>query len=833
MLSKLNITSRFLAVLLGLLINNGFSKTLYFNPLQTYFPDTNELTISPDTLTKDSLFKDRISEGAPDFPVKYTAKDSINFDNTNQIVYLFGEAKVEYDKISLEAEKIKVFIGKNEVHAFCKKDSLTGKILKKVIFTDDGDSFEAPEMKYNFNTKKGRIIQAATQEGEMYLLSDVGKKMPNNDIFLTKGKLTTCDHEHPHFYFESRKLKVIPGKKIVVGPTNLIIRELRTPIWLPFGIFPNNQKRKSGILIPGYDVRNGSIGLDNLGYHWAINDYIHAEFLSSVYFSGRTILSGEFKYKKRYKYNGNIFFQHTRAVSGTPDISEYKITKDFNLRWNYQQDSKAHPKSNFGVTIDYRSPKFNQTQNLSQATALSTVQGTNNSQIRWGWTDKKWSLTTTSGLSQNFSEKRISMTLPKANLSIRPVNKGIFTFGGSAETKNQVTTGDSTFFSNKTLQSLRNGAKANINMRISKRVTVFKYLNVTLPSVDWNSYLITEEISKIQTENGLTNDTTNTFNHAYDLSLGNFGINTKIFGTYKFSKGSYLKALRHQITPSVNLTYRPDFFIEAQDINQTAYDTTINKTIEYGKYSTALYSPNARKSQTLNLSLDQNLQSKIRDLSDSTGLKYKKINLINLFRIKTSYNRLEDSLKWNNIMASLNTAPLFLKQLTVTATLSPYALDKNGDIYNKLLWKSGQVGRLTNFVVQSSLSLNRNMFTKWLFGLDKTPQDNFGWTMDINYTYNYNKQKLDASSYQSFNLIGKVQLTKKTEFNYRLPVNLKTKNFAKEGYLNFTRNLHCWEMKMNWFPFQDGLFCTFTISPKASMLKNIIPPKTFNERIRN
>ena len=125
------------------------------------------------------------------------------------------------------------------------------------------------------------------------------------------------------------------------------------------------------------------------------------------------------------------------------------------------------------------------------------------------------------------------------------------------------------------------------------------------------------------------------------------------------------------------------------------------------------------------------------------------------------------------------------------------------------------------------------MFTKWLFGLDKTPQDNFGWTMDINYTYNYNKQKLDASSYQSFNLIGKVQLTKKTEFNYRLPVNLKTKNFAKEGYLNFTRNLHCWEMKMNWFPFQDGLFCTFTISPKASMLKNIIPPKTFNERIRN
>ncbi len=238
LLSKLNITSRFLAVLLGLLINNGFSKTLSFNSLESLFPDSNDVSLLADSVLKDTVLVDEISDGAPDFPVKYTAKDSIDFDNTNQIVYLFGEAKVDYGKISLEADKIKVFIGKNEVHAFCKKDSITGKILQKVVFTDDGDSFEAPEMKYNFNTKKGRIIQAATQEGEMHLLSNVGKKMPNNDIFLKRGKLTTCDHEHPHFYFESQKLKVIPGKKIIVGPTNLIIRELRTPIWLPFGIFP-------------------------------------------------------------------------------------------------------------------------------------------------------------------------------------------------------------------------------------------------------------------------------------------------------------------------------------------------------------------------------------------------------------------------------------------------------------------------------------------------------------------------------------------------------------------------------------------------------------------
>tara|TARA_Y100000589_G_scaffold328365_1_gene372319 strand:+ start:7888 stop:10386 length:2499 start_codon:yes stop_codon:yes gene_type:complete len=829
--SKLNITSRFLAILLGLLINNGFSKTQYSNFSKNLFLDSNSVFLSPDTTSKDSSNIDEISDGSPDFPVKYTAKDSINFDNTNQIVYLFGEAKVNYDKISLEADRIKVFISKNEVHAFCKKDSLTGKILQKVIFTDDGDSFEAPEMKYNFNTKKGRIIQATTQEGEMYLLSNVGKKMPNNDIFLTKGKLTTCDHEHPHFYFESRKLKVIPGKKIVVGPTNLVIRELRTPMWLPFGIFPNNQKRKSGILMPGYDVRGESIGLDNLGYHWAINDYVHAEFLSSIYFSGRTILSGELKYKKRYKYNGNIFFRHNKTVSGTPDISGYKITKDFNIRWNFQQDSKVHPKSSFRVFIDYKSPRFNQTQNLNTSNAISSVQGQNASQLKWSWIDKKWSLTTTSTLNQNFSENRATMTLPHLNLSARAIKKGIFSFSGSAETKNKVTTGDSTFFSQQTLQNFKNGARATVIVGlVSNKPSLFKYLKLTLPTVTWNSYLITEEMSKIQSENGLIDTTNKLLNYAYDLSLGNIGLNTRIFGTYKLNDKFYVKGFRHTITPSANFTYQPDFFIDAQKINKNVFDTVTNEYEEYNRYATALYGPNANKAARINFSLDQNLQSKVRDLSDSTGLKNKKIDIINKFSLSSKYDLLKDSLNWSDFRISLSTAPVFLKNLSITGFLSPYAINENGKIYNELLWKNKQLGRLTNFTAQTRLSLNRNMLTKWMFGLEKSPKDNFSWTMDINYTYTYKKPTFDAIINQSLGVTGKVQLTKKTEFNYSLPVNLKTKNFAKEGYLNFTRNLHCWEMKMNWFPFRDRLFCVFTISPKASMLKNIIPPKTFTEK---
>lgn len=740
-------------------------------------------------------------------------------------MYLFGNAQVEYDKISLKAHRIKVYIGKSEVHAFGKKDS-TGKLLEKVVFSDDGEEFMAPEMAYNFKSKKGRIIQATTQEGEMYLHSDKGKKMPNNEIFLKTGKITTCDAEHPHFYFEANKLKVIPGKKIVVGPTNLIIREMRTPIWVPFGLFPNNTKKKSGLLIPGYGQRDGSFGLDQLGFYWAMNDYVHGEFLSDIYFNGTTLFTTDFRYKKNYKYSGNLWFKYNNVVSGVPGIVnteslQKEITRDFNVKWTLKQAPTAHPKSNFTIGIDYRSPTFNQTQNLNQSTAISSVQSQNNSQISWGWNEKNWSITTTSSLNQNFSENRISATLPKVNLSIRPVKKGIFTFGGSAETKNQITTGDSTFFSSKTLQNLRNGARANVNMRITKRVSLLKYLNVTLPSVNWNSYLITEEIQKVQADAGLSNDTIDRFKYAYDLSLGNIGMNTKIFGTYKFKEGSYVSGIRHQITPSVNMTYRPDFFIDAQNINQSTFDTVSQKNVSYSKYSTAMYRPNASKAFSMNFSLDQNLQSKVKDRLDSTGVNYKKVNIINAFRVTTSHNFLKDSMKWSDLNFSVNTAPLFLKNLNISGNFSPYEIDDKGNVYDSLIWKRGDIGRLTSFVAQTTLDLKRNLFTESLFNYSGNKKDHFDWNINLNYTYRFTKSGLDASINQSLGISGNVTLSENWRFNYSLPVNMETYKLANNGYVNFTRALHCWEMTTNWFPFRDDVWFTFTIRPKAGLLQDL------------
>ena len=46
---------------------------------------------------------------------------------------------------------------------------------------------------------------------------------------------------------------------------------------------------------------------------------------------------------------------------------------------------------------------------------------------------------------------------------------------------------------------------------------------------------------------------------------------------------------------------------------------------------------------------------------------------------------------------------LFLKNLNIDGRFSPYAITENGSIYDSLLWKTGSLGRLTSFKIQTRI----------------------------------------------------------------------------------------------------------------------------------
>ena len=272
--------------------------------------DTSVTKITVDSLSIDSTKIDSISikqkkKGPIDLPIKYNAVDSIIYDIVNSKVYLYNKAEVYYGNINLKADYIIIDQIKKTVYAKGVSDS-TGKVSGKPVFTDAGQVYNSEEMSYNFETKKGKIKEVTTQEGQGYLLANDVKKNQYNEVFIRHGKFTTCNLPHPHFYIALTKAKTIEDKT-VSGPAYLVVEDVPLPLALPFGFFPRKSGRSSGILMPeigedrelGFFLRNG-------GFYFGINDNVDLAIRADIFSKGSYGFSAFSRYNVRYKFNGNF-----------------------------------------------------------------------------------------------------------------------------------------------------------------------------------------------------------------------------------------------------------------------------------------------------------------------------------------------------------------------------------------------------------------------------------------------------------------------------------------------------------------------------------------------
>ena len=152
-------------------------------------------------------------------------------------MYLYGNAHLNYEDIKLHAGYIEIHLGTKYIVARGKYDS-TGKYVQVPELKDGEDEYRSDSMEYNGALKKGRVYGLKlNEEGAIVLLNKVLKN-DDGSFIGERGKITTCDADHPHFYFDANKIKVIPNDKVIFGPANLVIEDVPTPLAVPFGIAP-------------------------------------------------------------------------------------------------------------------------------------------------------------------------------------------------------------------------------------------------------------------------------------------------------------------------------------------------------------------------------------------------------------------------------------------------------------------------------------------------------------------------------------------------------------------------------------------------------------------
>lgn len=779
---------------------------------------------------------------------------------------MYNENDISYEDINLKANYVEIEFANKTVYATGTQDS-TGKKIGKPVFTMGQTSFESETIKYNYETKKGLVKNVITEDAAGYLHGNIVKKMPDDVTNVYQGSYTTCEDEHPHFAFNFNKAKVIPDRKIITGPAYLVIEDVPTPLFIPFGMFPNKKGQRSGIVIPTYgESAQRGFYFENGGYYFAINDYLDFKLLGDIYTLGSWAIKPSSNYRKLYKYSGYLNANYAINILGEEGTPDYSRSKDFSVRWIHNQDPKARPNSKFGANVNVVSSQYNKFNPVSSNNYLSnTFQSSINYSTSFSG---NYNINVSLNHSQNTITNEINLTLPSVSFTVNrfyPFRKKVtigklkwydnISVNYNMVGDNRINTYDSLLFTEDALNKLKNGIKHSVQVS-SGSIKLLKYL------VWSNSFNFTERWYSQQhikswrsdtlylNEGPVTGyvgtDTVYGFNAARDFNFST-SLSTTLYGMYNYKIGP-VKAIRHVMKPSVSFNLRPDFGTQQWGYYKY-YINSSGNVQKYSVYDGFIYgTPEDGRSGSIGFRLSNNLEMKVRSQKDTiTGTK--KIILIEDFSLSTSYDIARDSLNLNRLTLSGRTTLFKKLMVNYASTFDPYALDSLGRRINKFEW---EVNRRLFRTEQQSWRLGLSMKLpldkptkekKSTSGTQEELQDvnknldgyvdwTVPWTLNMSYDLNYNIAYSYKNGYWDYDVTKSKKLIQTLGVNGDVSITPKWKMGFRSGWdfenneLTYTsidiyRDLHCWEMRFSWIPIGFRQSWNFSINIKSSLLQDL------------
>ncbi len=824
-------------------------------------------------------FDVKSSKDSLDAPIKYHADDSMILDVPAKKIYLYGkETKVNYTDNELVAPHIEFDQATSTVKAHLTRDS-AGNVISFPTFTQGDNKSVSDSIWFNLKSGKGLTKSTYFTQDEMFVHVDKGKKVKERGddvIYALKSRFTTCNYDTPHFAFLSNRGKFINKKMAITGAVHPEFEGVPVPIYLPFGIFPLQRGRHSGILAPTFSANEQlGLSLEGLGYYKVLSKNWDITTRGTIYSYGGYTASVSPRYYKRYHYQGDfsLDYQHFKYnFKGDPD---YSLNKSFNIRWHHSMDSKARPGVSFSASVNAGSSKFN---SLVPNSPNRNFQNQLNSSITYSktWNGNKdkeriYNLTVGAGHDQNTNSKLINVRVPDVSFSMSTVYpfrqkekvgdyKWYENIGVALNTNaksyshfsDDTAITNSKTITNQIVNNFQWGAAHNVPITLS--LPPLGAFQVS-PSVSFAEKWYQEKFVRTwnPTTKHLDSAITKGFFAAREMSFGvSFG--TRIFGMFGFKPKSKISAIRHEMRPTISASYKPDmnrkyFYTTQLDISGfTVRDNVFQRSV-FGSFSEGKFGG-------LSFGIDNNLQMKVKQKND-TGTTYKKVNLLDGFGIAGSYNFLQDTQQLSTFSLNARTNLFEKINISASAQVDPYEADKYGKRTNTLVWKNkwNTLGRLTGGNISMSSSFQggnkkennnqQNEQRQQLANMAGMPIDeyekeqayissnpgefanfNIPWSLNLSYSMQfYRAIKTDNSGYttklsQNINWGGTLNLTPKWQIGLNGYYDITGKSLGTiSTYL--TREMHCWQMAINISPIGTYRFFNISIHPKSGLLRDL------------
>ena len=793
-------------------------------------------------------------------PAFSAAKDSVveDFTNGRRIIYYYGDVSVKYGKTEITADYMAYDLDHNIVYARGTKD-YQNEWKGQPVLKDGKSEYKMEEIYYSFDTRKARIKNMVTNQKEGELRGDRLKMLDDQSVNISGGKYTVCNAEHPHYYLQMTAAKIItqPSQHTVFGPAYLVVEDVPLPLALPFGFVPDMPDRASGIMMPTYgEEKTRGLYLRDLGYcSWATE-------LTS-------------RYKKRYAYSGDLNLTYSVDKTGEKGTPSYNESTNFGIKWSHAQDAKARPGTTFRASVNFSSPSNNRYNSTSVTEAL---QSQTSSSISYSKTLPFGSISVNMLHSQNTKDSSYVFTLPNLTFNVNrfyPFKRKVRV--GKERFYEQISFSYSTSFQNKinfkAREFMQEGFVDKFNNGMTHKFTIglpsftlLKYFNFS-PGINYGANMYfrkttqfyNEETGKVESVMSSQFSTIG-ITQTYSASMS---VSTRIYGLFQFNPKGNLQAIRHIITPSLSLSYHPELGTAANGWRTLTYLNSAGEEVEkeYNIWAGQMNSPPGKgKSGSMSFSFGNNLEAKVRDTQDTTGVGTKKIKLIDQLSVSGSYNFMADSLRLSTISISGSTTVFGKVGINGNLTLDPYDVNERGVRCNKfLIATQHRLARITNASASMSYSINGKGAINgndgrkdpsssgskttdyyriyyhpvtgeyipggWLYYLNPEIPWSLSFSLNMSYSgsYSYSNnqlQKVDRWT-RTATVSGQLRLTKALNFSLNTGFDLSTFSMTT-SQLSATYDLHCFNISVSWVPTGKWQSWGFRIAANASTLSSLL-----------
>ncbi|HET7551469.1 MAG TPA: putative LPS assembly protein LptD [Gemmatimonadaceae bacterium] len=360
---------------------------------------------------------------------RYQGKRAV-FDANQKVIELSGNSAVKREEATLVADTI-VYNDQTKLvrAAAAPKDT----IVLRDPTQGEADLVALGGMEYDLIARRGVVRDLSTSSSQLgqtwYVHGDRAAVVADSDgdrgstSYAEDGSITSCNLTYPHYHFQAKEIKMVSKTLLVARPAVLYISDIPV-MWLPFIFQDMRSGRRSGIIPPRFGISDivrasprYSRSIENLGYYFAISDYMDAT-ISFDWRSGNGNTDGDLGWAR---YNGQWRYRWLdRFLSGDVRASYSSFSEGnsaFNLSWSHQQQFSR--KSSLNASINYSSNTTAiQRQAFTAAQTLAAIASTVAFQQAVG----PMNISIGGSQTQHTGRKDVNRNFPNLSVTTPPVN---------------------------------------------------------------------------------------------------------------------------------------------------------------------------------------------------------------------------------------------------------------------------------------------------------------------------------------------------------------------------------------------------------------------------